>query len=78
MRWLRCLAIGMSLVTGALMVAGVVVIVRSPTANDAAFFTGVAGVGAVSTVVGFVVAQRRPRNPVGPLLDLIGQRVVFR
>ena len=41
MRWLRCLAIGMSLVTGALMVAGVVVIVRSPTANDAAFFTGV-------------------------------------
>lgn len=77
MRWLRCLAIGMSLVTGALIVAGVIVIVRSPTTNDVAYFTGVVGVGAVSTVVGLVVAQRRPRNPVGPLLVWIGQLVVF-
>ena len=65
MRWPRRLAIVMSLLTGALIVAGMVVVARSPTTDDVAYFAGVVGVGAVATVVGLVVARRRPGNVVG-------------
>jgi len=77
MRWPRRLAIVMSLLTGALIVAGMVVVARSPTTDDVAYFAGVVGVGAVATVVGLVVARRRPGNVVGPLLTWIGHLMVF-
>jgi hypothetical protein len=62
--------------TGALVLAGVVLAVVDPTSSTIAF-AAVGTVGALCAGLGLVVARTVRQNPVGALLTLIGFGVAF-
>jgi signal transduction histidine kinase len=72
MSWPRVLAVAIAVLTAAVVALGCVLSVLWPDRNDAIWFASTVVVGLPSTVLGLMVAKRRPDNVVGALLTFIG------
>ena len=72
MPWTRVVAIATVVLYGVVLAIGTAGLVVSATTGSAVWFVVAAVVGAPSIVLGYVVTDRRPRNPVGPLLGATG------
>jgi hypothetical protein len=73
----RLYAYALTAVTGALVVAGWVLLTVSPSGGDVVYLQTAVAVGGLSTALGVVIARRQPANVVGALLVWIGFDVVF-
>jgi signal transduction histidine kinase len=72
MPWPRWLAFAIALLTAGVIAIGCVLLVFWPSPADIARFATTAVIGLPSTVLGLVVARRRPDNVVGALLAGVG------
>jgi signal transduction histidine kinase len=77
MRWPWPAALVASVLTGALVVAGIALAAQAPTATTIAYAVFGAVVAPVWVGVGVVVARATRRNPVGALLALAGLGLAF-
>src|SRR4051794_8772857 len=69
MRWI---AYVLAAAAGVEIVRGAVTVARSPDPAGVAYFAVGVAIGLASVVLGVLIAVRRPRNPVGSLLVLVG------
>ena len=72
MPWPRVAAVATFVLYAAVLVTGTAGLVVSATTQSALWFVVCALVAAPSILLGYVVAGRRPGNPVGPLLGATG------
>ena len=77
MRWLWRATVAASALTGALVVAAVVLTAIAPTRAAIAFAAVGGSVAIMSGAVGVLLARRVPGNPVGALLAFVGLTVAF-
>ena len=77
MRWLWRATVAASALTGALVVAAVVLTAIAPTRAAIAFSAVGGSVAIMSGAVGVLLARRVPGNPVGALLAFVGLTVAF-
>jgi signal transduction histidine kinase len=71
------LALAGSIATGALIGAGVVLTVMTPTRTTIAWLVIIAPVAAVAAALGLLVTRRTRTNVVGPLLVAVGATLAF-
>lgn len=72
MSWPRWLAVAIAVLTAAVIALGCALLMIWPTPGDVVQFATTAAIGLPSTVLGLVVARRRPGNVVGAILTGVG------
>jgi signal transduction histidine kinase len=72
MSWPRWLAIAIAVLTGGVIALGCVLLAVWPSSADTIRFATTVVIGLPSTVLGLVIAKRRPGNVVGAILTGVG------